>query len=256
MSDAHKQVVREKLKAIGYAVVDIPEGDEPSADLSAAGPDDNLVIEVKSRREDARIVRQFREGFRGHVIATQTPIVHDDDLSDLVHEAAKQVECSQKLYWGLGTFWFRADPALGIAHAAEKMVATLLGTRHVLVRNAGGVITSGRCHLGTYADFYRYQVIDLAIGEDENDKSQLLINPYSLRLNEARACRLVRSVAGAAPGAIIDLHNLEDSESDYVLFGDFSRKDEAIVLAELKKAYPNRDFQFFDMQGIAGYTLA
>jgi hypothetical protein len=254
MSDAHKRIVREKLETIGYAVLDIPEGREPSADLSAFGPD-NLVVEVKSRREDARIVRQLRAAARGQVIASHAPIVHDDCLSDLVHDAAKQIESSQKRYQGLGILWFRPDPELGIAHAPEKMLATLLGTRHVLVRNPEGLIAPGRCHLAANADFFRYKVLDLAVIEDTDDQSHLLVNPYSLRLDEARGCRLFRFVAEAAPGAILDVHELRESGRDYVLFGGFSRKDEAAALAELKGRYPNRDFQFFDMQGIAGYTL-
>lgn len=253
MGDRHKQIVRQKLEAIGYAVSDIAEGKEPSADLAAEGPGVSLIVEVKARRDDKRIARQLRAGPPRRVIGSHSPILHDDYLSDLVHNAAKQIRSSQRRYAGLGVLWFRADPELGISHADEKMLATLLGRRSVYVRDSDGVITTGRCYLAGYADFYRHKVIDMAVVDDPSDGSRLLVNPYSVRLDDVRACRLFNSVAETAPGAIIDLHRLKEFTSDYVLPGDFSRRDQATVLAELKKRYPNRDFQLFDMQSNAGY---
>ena len=254
MSDPHKQIVRQYLETIGYTVSEIPEGMQLSADLAAAGPDVGLVVEVKGRREDTLIARELSAAPPLQVIESHVPIVHDDYLSDLVHKAAKQIQASQELYPGLGVFWFRADPELGISHAAQKMVTTLLGRRYVHVRKADGLITSARCYLAAYADFHRYRVIDLAFVEDPDNGGELLVNPYSLRLEQARACRLYTFAADSTPGAIIDVQRLEESGVDYVLFGDFPRKDEATVLAELKRRYPDRDFQMFDMQGHAGYT--
>jgi hypothetical protein len=82
--------------------------------------------------------------------------------------------------------------------------------------------------------------------------TQLLVNPYSRRLDEVRASRLFTFVAGEMPRAIIDLHKPEASPNDYVLWGEFSRKSEATVLEELKKRYPDRDFQLFDMCSSVG----
>jgi len=83
--------------------------------------------------------------------------------------------------------------------------------------------------------------------------SQLLVNPYSRRLDEVRASRLFAFTAHNKPRAIIDLHRLETPASGYVLWGDFSRKDDATVLAELKKRHPDSDFQLFDMMSSIGH---
>ena len=252
MTDPHREVVRQKLTAIRYTVTEIPEG-KGSADLAANGPDIGLVVEVKSRRDDIERARQFHTGRPGRVVETHSPIVHDDFLSDVVHNAAKQIASSQAQYSGLGVLWFRASPELGISHADEKMVTTLLGRRYVNVRGADGIINAAACYLAGYPDFYRYPGIDLAVVEDPEDKAQLLVNPYSRRIDDVRASRLVTAAAGNKPGAIIDLHRLETPENGYVLWGEFSRKCEATVLAELKKLYPDRDFQFFDMKSSIGH---
>jgi hypothetical protein len=253
MADVHRQVVRKKLEALGYTVTEIPEANELSADLAAKGPDVGLVVEVKARRDDIERARQFRAGPPGRVIGSHSPIVHDDSLSDVIHHAAKQIGSSQRQYSGLGVLWFRADPELGISHAADKMVTTLLGRRYVNVRKANGIITMAPCYLAAFADFYHYPGIDLAMVEDPEDRPQLLVNPYSRRLDDVRASRIVAVVAGNKLGEIIDLHRLETPTNGYVLWGDFSRKDEASGLAELKKLYPDCDFQFFDMKSSIGY---
>lgn len=231
MADPHRQVVRRKLEAIGYAISEIPEGDGPSADLAANGQDRGLVVEVKARRDDIERAREFRRGSTGQVIGSHSPIVHDDPLSDVIHHAAKQISSSQDGYSGIGVLWFRVDPELGILHADQKMIITLLGRRYVNVREADGIIRPAvPCYLAAYADFYRYPAIDLAVIEDPEDKAQILVNPYSRRLDDVRASRLFTFVAGNNPSAIIDLHRLETPASGYVLWGEFSRKDEATVL--------------------------
>jgi len=252
MADPHRQIVQQKLEAVGYTVIEIPEGNGLSADLAANGPDLGLVVEVKARRDDIERAREFNTGPAGRVIESLSLIVHDHFLSDVVHHAARQITSSQQHYSGLGVLWFRADPDLGISHADEKMLTTLLGKRSVNVRGPDGIISLATCYLAGYADFYRYPGIDLAVVEDPEDKARLLVNPYSRRLDDVRASRLVAAVAEREPGAIIDLHRLETPEKGYVLWGDFSRKCEETVLAELKKLYPDRDFQLFDMKSSIG----
>ncbi len=254
MADPQRQLVREKLEQIGYSITEIPEGKQPSADLVANGHDVGLVVEVKARRDDIERARQFHAGPPGRVIGSHSPIVHDDPLSDLVHHAAKQIASSQRRYSGLGMLWLRATPELGISHADEKMITTLLGRRYVNVRGPDGIIRPfAPCYLAGYADFYRYPAIDLTVVEDPEDKPRLLVNPYSRRLADVRASRLFTFVAGAKPSAIIDLHHAAPP-AGYVLWGDFSRKDEATVLAELKKRYPDCDFQLSDMISSIGHV--
>jgi hypothetical protein len=252
MADLHRQAVRQKLEAVGYTVTEIPEGNHLSADLAATGPDLGLVVEVKARRDDMERAREFHSGPPARVVKSCSKIVHDDSLSDVVHHAAKQIASSQKHHFGIGVLWFRADPELGISHANQKMVTTLLGRRYVNVRGADGIIDKTVCYLAGHADFYRYTGIDLAVVEDSEDNAQLLLNPYSRRLDDVRASRLVTAVAANKPGAIIDLHRLKTPEHGYVLWGKFLRKDDAAVLTELKKVYPDRDFQLSDMKSRVG----
>ena len=252
MADLYRQIVRQKLEAIGYHVTEIQEGNEPSADLVASGPDCGLVVEVKARRDDLLAAREFHTGPPGQVVESLSPIVHDDFLSDVVHHAAKQIGASQGNFSGLGVLWFRADPQLGISHSDEKMVTTLLGKRNIIVRAANGSISVTTCYLAGYADFYRYPGIDLAVVEDSEDNPQLIVNPYSRRLADVRTSRLVKTVADAKASAMIDLHRLETPRDGYVLWGEFSRKQESTALAELKRLYPDRDFEFFDMKSVIG----
>jgi hypothetical protein len=251
-ADPYRSVVKSKLETLGYISKEIPEGTELSADLSATGPDRGLVVEVKSRRDDLEEGRRFHTGPAGRIIKTHSPIVHDNALSRLVHTAAKQIASSQRHYSGLGMLWFRADPELGISHADEKMITTLLGRRHALVRGKNGIVNTTVCYLAGYTDFYHHRGIDLAVVEDSSGGATLLINPYSKHLDDVRRSRLVTTVAASKPRAIIDLHRLKTPENGYVVWGDFSRAREATVLAELKKRFPDLDFDFFDMKSHIG----
>ena len=252
IADSHRQLVKEKLERVGYSVTEIPEEAAPSADLAASGDDIGLIVEVKARRDDIEHARQFLTGPAGRVVGSHRPIVHDDPLSDLVHHAEKQIVSSQQRYPGLGMLWLRAAPDLGISHADEKMLTTLLGKRYVNVRGSDGIIQPAiPCYLAARADFFRYPAIDLAVVEDPEDHGRLLVNPYSRRLAEVRTSRFFTFIASSTPGAIIDAHHISPP-AGYVLFGDFSRRDEASVLAELKTRYPDRDFQFFDMTSSIG----
>lgn len=221
MADVHRQIVRKKLEAFGYTVTEIPEGSELSADLAAKGPDVGLVVEVKARRDDIEHARQFLAGPPGRVIGSHSFIVHDDFLSNVIHHAAKQIGSSQRQYSGLGVLWFRAAPELSISYADEKMVTTLLGRLYVNVRNADGIITVAPCYLAAYADFYHYPGIDLAIIEDPEERPRLLVNPYSRRLDDVRASRIVAAIEGNKVGEIIDLHRLKTPANGYVLWGKF-----------------------------------
>ena len=175
MADPQRQLVKEKLVQIGYSITEIAEGKGPSADLAANGHGVGLVVEVKARRDDIERARQFFAGPPGCVIGSHSPIVHDDSLSDLVHYAAKQIASSQRQFSGLGLLWLRATPELGISHADEKMITTLLGRRYVNVLGPDGTIQPGvPCYLAGYADFYRYPMIDLAVLEDPEDRARPL----------------------------------------------------------------------------------
>jgi hypothetical protein len=241
------------LEAVGYTITEIPEGATLSADLAASGPDVGLVVEVKARRDDIERAREFCAAVPGQVVGEHSPIVHDDGLSDIIHHAAKQIASSQQHYSGLGVLWLRANPELGISHAAEKLLTTLLGRRYVNVRGVGGINTAP-CYLAGYADFYKYQGIDLAVVEDSDGGVRLLVNPFSLRVADVRATRLVGFVAQDTPAAVLDLHRLDTPTNGYVLWGSFSRKDETTVLRELKGRYPDRDFQPFDMTSSIGHV--
>jgi hypothetical protein len=247
MADPHRQFVKKKLQQVGYSVTEIPECAEVSADLAAGGDNIGLVVEVKARQDDIERAQEFMNGPAGQVVGSHVPIVHNDPLSDVLHHADKQIVSSQRRYAGLGMLWFRATPHLGISHADEKMLTTLLGLRYVNVRGPDGIIQPATpCYLAAYADFFRYPAIDLAMVEDPQNRARLLVNPYSPRLSEVRASALFTFIADTTPGAIIDVQRIEPPAA-YVLFGDFSRKNEATVQAELKKRYPDRDFQLFNM---------
>lgn len=221
--------------------------------MLASGDDIGLIVEVKARRDDIERARQFLTDPAGRVVGSHLPIVHDEPLSDLVHHAEKQIVASQHRQPGLGMLWFQAAPDLGISHADERMLTTLLGKLFVNVRGADGIVQPPvPCYLAAYADFFRYPAIDLAVVEDPQDCARLLVNPYSRRLAEARASRFFTFIAATTPGAIIDVRHISPPEG-YVLFGDFPRKDDAIIHAELKKRYPDRDFQLLDMFSSIGH---
>src|SRR5207249_1929974 len=99
-------------------------------------------------------------------------------------------------------------------------------------------------------DFHKYPMLTAA-SVDFDDGGRLLINPYTSDLAKTRRSRLYEFFAH--DDAVVDLRLKESSTSGFILFGDFDRADDRVVLKKLSEQHPEFEFKFVDMHGLGGY---
>jgi hypothetical protein len=164
-------------------------------------------------------------------------------LSAIVEDASRQISDSQVYYPGLGVLWFRATPEIGFDDSEHQLQATLLGIRDICwIR--GEESRGSRAFFATYADFFRFPVIDCAVIEIE-DKGRLLLNPFSLRKEELKKSRLHDFFA--TNGSVLDVDTMGPPQA-FVVRGNVDRGDENAVRKALCEQYPGHKFIIFDMK--------
>lgn len=248
--ERHRQLVKERLEHIvGYKADVIQQGEEQSADLFAYAGDDKLLLEVKSRVDDLDVVRTLREAPAGTEASRDALMERSAGISRIVHEAVGQLQTSMRHYDGVPIMWFIPDPVLGMSDADQLMEATLLGIRWVMWRSDTGW-GYAPCYLAGRTDFHKYPML-AAASVDFDDGAKLLINPYTPHLSLIRKSRLYEFFAHE--DAVVDLEFKKSSTSGLILFGDFDRADDRVVLEKLSKQHPEFGFQFVDMHGLGGY---
>src|SRR5881628_773778 len=95
--DPGSQIVIHRLGTIGYKAGSIPrpESQDKSADLWAQCGDDCLVVEVKSRVDDAPTQSQLQREPVGTIVEREGSIGRKNWLSAVVEDAARQIQASQ-----------------------------------------------------------------------------------------------------------------------------------------------------------------
>ena len=88
--DSARRLVKGYLEGIGYRVTEIPEGDQRSADLWASAPDDQILIEVKSRVDDKSIASSLRDAPPGKSHVETKSIERLTALGRLIEDAVEQ----------------------------------------------------------------------------------------------------------------------------------------------------------------------
>jgi hypothetical protein len=109
----------------------------------------------------------------------------------------------------------------------------------------------GWAFLAGRTDFHRFPELDAAVLQD-GDRYQLVLNPYSFRLEGVRSSRLFRSFDEG--GAVVDVDRLKLDGHHFAMRSDLDRSDEAAVLEELARQNPGCRFTFSAMQSFTGIT--
>jgi len=243
--DPDTQIVQQRLEAMGYKLkpVDHPGPNGKSADLWAHVDTDCLVVEVKSRVDDAETAEQLRRAPVGEILEREGDLGRKNRLSCVVEEASRQIADSHHHYPGVGVLWFRATPRIGFDDSEHQLQATLLGIRD-LAWMRGDDSGATRAFAATYSDFYLFPNIDAAVLEVE-DKGRLLLNPFSRRKAALTSTCFYRFFANT--GAVLDIDELSAPKA-FIVRGDVDRGDENAVRKALCDQYPGYKFILFDMK--------
>jgi len=249
--DADIQIVQQRLQLMDYTPEPIarPGPTGKSADLWAHADSDSIVVEVKSRVDDAKTADQLTHAPVGEILEREGDLGRKNRLSAVVEEASLQIADSQHQYPGVGILWFRANPRLGFDDSEHQMQATLLGIRDVVwIR---GDDSKGTSAFGaTFSDFYRFPNIDAAVLEIE-DKGRLLLNPFSRRKPELMHTRLYEFFAKT--GGVLDIDEIPAPKA-FIVRGEVDRGDENAVRKALCEQYPGYKFILFDMKSYGFIT--
>src|SRR5438093_5057348 len=131
--DLDTQIVQLRVQEMGYTPEPIqrPGPAGKSADLWAHVDSDCLVVEVKSRTDDAETAERLKHTPVGEIIEREGDLGRKNRLSAVVEEASRQIADSQHHCPGVGVLWFRATPSLGFDDSEHQLQATPFGIRDV-----------------------------------------------------------------------------------------------------------------------------
>ncbi len=249
--DLDRQIAQKRLQEMSYTPepVNRPGPTGKSADLWAHADRDCLVVEVKSRVDDAEIANQIKHAPVGEILEREWDLGRKNRLSAVAQEASRQIADSQHYYPGVGVLWFRARPHLGFDDSELQMQATLLGIRDV-VWIRGDDSRGTRAFGATFSDFYRFPNIDAAVLEIE-DKGRLLLKPFSRRKAELKRTRLYEFFAKT--GGVLDIDQIPAPKA-FIVRGEVDRSDENAVRRALCEQYPGYKFILFDMKSYGFIT--
>jgi len=240
------------LEHWGVTVEDIPTSDavqKQEADFLARFGNTKVLIEEKTKEDNPNYLAvRASELEQGKIHAATLPIIRNETLSGIVHEASKQLQSSSSLPHDFRLIWFTAT---GV-HAQgkyEQFMATLYGRTNILEMNSG---CYRRCYYFRNADFFRRSsVIDAAVAaytDGKSLKSKLCLNSLSPRYQILKCSEVVRSFGSA----VEDPLEMEASGSAFILDCDLNRKEEGPLLAYLQAKYNTAPLMKFDL----GYTNA
>ena len=106
-----------------------------------------------------------------------------------------------------------------------------------------------RCYRCTYSDYYRYTDIDATVINHDNE-GQMLLNPFSPRLEEFRSSRICEYFLSR--NAVISPEQEEREGSALILRSEADLSDERTVANALEAQYAGYTVKFAEMQSIGG----
>ena len=243
---------RKLLEHWGVSIEDIPTSDvaqKKESDFLAKFGDTNVLIEEKTKEDNPDYLAvRASELEQGEIHATTLPIIRNETLSGIVHEASKQLRSSSNLSHDFRLLWFTATGVLAEGKY-EQFMATLYGRTNIFEMNSAGY---RRCYYFRHADFFRRAlVIDGAVAAYTDGKSitaKLCLNALSPRYQALKCSEVVRSFGSAVEDPI----EMEVSGSAFILDCDLNRKEEGPLLTYLQAKYNTAPLMKFDL----GYTSA
>ncbi|MBH0185955.1 MAG: hypothetical protein HP477_11250 [Nitrospira sp.] len=226
--------------ALGFQVDEIVEDPRRKRpDLRASKDGTSMLVEVKTREEDAKLRAKMESV---GVDATETilvPLDKHNSLSSEIEEANTQLE-TEATVKDLRLLWFRASSGLFVHDSRQQIGATLLGIR-MIFGTRDGEEWARECVYAGYSDFFRFKSIDGAMIEVDG-KLILIPNQFSPRRDAFSISPIYRAIRPA----ILDVQQGDHEGRFYVIDSSgVNRKDDAALLEYLRQKYPGDEFSHF-----------
>jgi hypothetical protein len=237
------------LKLWGAKVADVPTSDKEESDLLASLVDCRVLIEEKTKFDDAAYLAQRAQQLSsGAIHLASTPLVRNNRLSKIVTKAASQLRSSSDREHDFRVVWFTAT---GVDAEAKyyQFMATLYGSTRIIELDNQKL---RHCYFFRNSDFHRCaDVLDGAVVAHiigNSLSAKLCLNPLSVRWEALRDSAFARPFGTA----IEDPVESESAGIAFVVDADIDRKDEGAVLRFLQQKYSTRPLMKMDM----GFTSA
>jgi hypothetical protein len=233
------------FRSWGAVVEPLPESEKEESDWLATLEGCRLIVEEKTKFDDAERVATRKEDLGAGRIHTSTvPFKFDNRLSGIVRKAASQLTSSAAdRAHDLRVLWF-CGTGYGGEAKHHQLMATLYGSTRIFERVGSRFRT---CYFFRNGDFYRYrEVLDGAYVchlSGETLTVNLCLNPYSARWQELRDSSFAKRLGGGP----IDPVALEQAGEALIMDGDVSRSNEAGVLTYLQEKYGLQEIMNMDM---------
>lgn len=248
MTEGEEEAVKKRLEALDFKVDRIPEDPKlPMPDLRAAKGDEVFYVEVKTRELDSDLRAKMESVAIGETKSMLVSLDKQNWLSRDVKKASEQLE-SLASPTDFRVLWYRADSNPFLQDAKEQLGSTLLGIRMVFGQ-CNGEKRVRPCIYAGFSDYWRYRNIDGTIVEVDDDLN-LIPNEFSPRCDSFSRSAIFEILRDAA----VDIQKLERDDLCYVVEPKVDRRDEAAILASLRKKYPGHEFKAFG-PAVAGTTV-
>ena len=240
MRDPGRESVKKRLVALGFQVDEIVEDPKRKRpDLRASKGGTSMLVEVKTREEDVKLRAKMESVGVGETEAILVSLDKHNSLSSEIEEANTQLETEAEVK-DLRLLWFRASRGLFVQNSHEQIGASLLGIRMVFGRRDGEE-WARECVYAGYSDFFRFQSIDGAMIEVDNELI-LIPNQFSPRRDTFSISPIYKMIRPA----ILDVQQGDHEGRFYVIdSSDVNRKDDAALLEYLRQKYPGDEFSHF-----------
>jgi len=250
-TDFHREIAKTFLEQTGYAVQVIPEAQpDRRADLLATSPSDSLIVEVKSRSDEATFADRVRATATGEHTGFQHAIRRNETIAKALAEAGEQIEHTRPLSpAALGVVWLRPSQQFGLFDTLESVLATLLGVRFAHVTTPSGERGFRKCYYCDYADFYRHRDI-AALVFNKNADAKLIPNRWFSEPERLQATLLYRDYA--KHGAVFDVQAEVASGNALALDRNVDLKNQQAVQQALFDQYPGYHIILTEMWEVGG----
>lgn len=240
------------LEQWGATVARLPTSGKEESDLLASLDDCRVLIEEKTKFDDAAYLAQRAQRLSsGAIHGASTPLVRNNRLSGIVKKAASQLRSSSDCEHDFRVVWFTA---VGVDAEAKyyQFMATLYGSTRILEMDNQGL---RQCYFFRNSDFHRCaDALDGAVVAHitgESLSAKLCLNPLAARWEALRDSGFAKRFGTA----IEDPLESESAGIAFIVDTDIDRDDEGAVLRFLQQKYATKPLMKMDM-GLTSATVA
>jgi hypothetical protein len=185
-----KEARRFFAEALGLTVTRAPASASMSADFLVNGENPGYALEVKSRLDDVRFLKELR---RGCTEVRSRSLGHDRWTEDNARRAQKQLKCADPARERFWVLWFAVECFAATAAMFSQVIGTLYGVRQVVYWDEPTKMACGReCLFAVPGVFEKRPEIDGAI-VTARDAITLCVNEFSERAPSFQTSRLYQA---------------------------------------------------------------